>query len=111
VSWIHLDDVCRIFIKAINDETMRGAYNGVAGDAITNNMLTQKIAQTINRPLWAPSIPHWLLRIGLGEMASLVTGGNNISSKKIKASGYTFQYPTIESALKNTLVTTKVKNE
>jgi uncharacterized protein len=103
VSWIHLDDLVAIFLKAIQDETMRGAYNGVAPNPITNRELTKAIATQLGRPLFLPAVPAFVLKALLGEMATLVLKGNKVSSEKIEQTGLKFQYDKIEKALANLL--------
>ena len=102
VSWVHLDDLCGIFIKAVEDESMLGAYNATAG-SVTNRELTKAIAKTLHKPLWLPAIPGFALKLVLGEMADLVLYGSNVSSNKIKQAGFTFKYNTLEKALNNLL--------
>src|SRR5258706_9741545 len=103
LSWIHIDDLCRIFVKAIEDENMNGAYNAVANWA-TNSEMTKTIAKILNRPLWLPKVPPLALKIILGEMADIVLNGSKVSSEKIKQAGFRFQYSVLEDALKDLLV-------
>lgn len=102
VSWIHLDDLCGIFIKAIEDESMQGPYNATTG-AVTNRELTKAIAKTLHKPLWLPAVPGFALKIFLGELADLVLYGSNVSSDKIRQAGFTFKFDTLEKALSNLL--------
>lgn len=102
VSWIHLDDLCSIFVKAVEDKTMQGPYNAVAG-AVTNRALTKAIAQTLHKPLWLPAIPAFALKLFLGELADLVLLGNNVSSDKIRQKVFSFRFDTLEKALADLL--------
>lgn len=103
VSWIHLDDLIAIFIRAVQDETMQGAYNGVAPNPVTNRELTKAIATQFRKPLFLPAVPEFILKVMLGEMANLVLKGNKVSSEKIEQTGLKFQYEKIEKALANLL--------
>ncbi len=103
LSWIHIDDVCQIFIKAIEDEKMKGAYNAVGPKPATNKELTQAIANVLNKPLWLPKVPSVVLKIVLGEMADLVLKGSKVSSARIQKHGYEFLFPDLEEALKDLL--------
>lgn len=102
VSWIHLDDLCAIFIQAVEDEMLRGTYNATAG-AVTNRQLTHAIAKSLHRPLWLPAVPGFVLKLFLGEMANLVLSGSNVTSNKIKEGGFSFTFNTLEKALINLL--------
>lgn len=103
LSWIHIDDVCQIFMKAIEDEQMNGAYNAVGPHPATNKELTSAIAKVLQKPLWLPNVPSFVLKIILGEMADLVLKGSQVSSDKIQEGGYEFLFPELSQALENLL--------
>jgi uncharacterized protein len=102
-SWIHIKDICKIFIHALENEQMQGIYNAVAPGPVTNEELTQQIAEVLDKPLVLPHVPAFALKLALGEMASAVLGGNKVANKKLLASGYTFEFPQIRPALENLL--------
>ena len=101
--WIHINDLCNIYLKAILDETMQGAYNAVAPQHITNGDLIKAIAKILGKPLILPNLPSFVLKLALGEMGDAVLNGSRISSEKIVKTGFTFQYPSITSALQDCL--------
>ncbi len=101
LSWIHLDDLCAMFIKAAEDETMKGAYNAVTGDWVTNSALTKMIAKILKKPLWLPNIPVFMMKIIVGEMAAIVVNGSKVSGDKIKKTGFKFRYSNLEEALES----------
>jgi uncharacterized protein (TIGR01777 family) len=103
VNWIHIDDVCRIFIKAIEDTSMEGAYNAVAPFPVTNKRMTQAIAKTLNKPLWLPPVPGFVVKMLAGEVAEMVLKGGKVSGRKVKDAGFKFQFERIEGALKSLL--------
>jgi len=103
LSWIHLDDLCEMFIKAIAAENMNGAYNAVGTGWVTNQEMTEAIAHILKKPLLLPSVPGFVLKIILGEMADMVLNGSKVSSKKIQKTGFSFQYTSLDDALKNLL--------
>jgi uncharacterized protein len=103
VSWIHIDDVCRMFVQAVEDKTLRGAYNATGPYAVTNRELTRQIAKALGKPLVLPPVPPWVLKILLGEMANMVIAGSKVSSNKIQKAGFTFTFPTVELALTDLL--------
>ncbi len=101
MPWIHLDDLCDIYIQAIEDQALSGAYNAVAPEPITNKEFTRKMAQALHKPFWFPNIPAFVMKMLLGEMSTMLLKGSRVSSEKIQAAGYTFQFPELESALKD----------
>lgn len=101
IPWIHIDDLCAIYTSLINEYIPSGVYNGVAPVAITNNDLISIIAEVLNKPLWLPNIPSWVLKIIFGEMSSILINGSRISSKKLIQSGFQFNYISFTSAIQN----------
>ena len=98
--WIHIDDLCHIYLKAVSDTMMSGPYNASAPHHITLDMLMTEIARQRRLPVILPRVPPWLLRMALGEMSVVLTTGSRVSSEHITRSGYSFTYPDITSALK-----------
>ncbi len=103
MSWIHIDDLCEMFIKSMEDSQLQGAYNAVAPNPVTNRKFTKTLAQTMKKAMWLPAVPAWTLRLMLGEMAQIVLGGNRVSSKKIASQGFNFKFEEVEPALKTLL--------
>jgi uncharacterized protein (TIGR01777 family) len=103
ISWIHIDDLCGIFMKAVEDQQLHGAYNGVAPHPVTNAELTKEIANALHKPLWAPNVPGFVLKLVVGEMAGIVINGSNVSAKKVERAGYEFKFKSIGSALNDLL--------
>ena len=102
LSWIHIDDLCAMFMKAVEDDQMHGAYNAVC-DWVTNESITKSIAKVLNRPLLLPPIPGFMMKLIVGEMAVIVVNGSKVSSEKIRKTGFTFQYPDLNEALSELL--------
>lgn len=103
VNWIHLDDLCRLYMKAIEDPSMTGPYNAVTPHPVTNRMLTEEIARALKKPLWLPPVPGFIVRLIAGEVAKVVLEGGPISSGKIEKAGFEFQFPAIREALEDLL--------
>lgn len=106
LSWIHIDDIARMFILALENNGFSGAYNGVAPNPVSNAEMTKAIASVIHRPAFLPNVPAFMLKMMLGEMASIVLGGNRVSCNKIINDGFEFEYPELKEALKNLLAKT-----
>ena len=100
MSWIHIDDICRMYIQAMEDETWQGVYNGVAPGAVTNKELTRQIADLLHRPLIMPNIPAFGIKLLFGEMAVAVLGSSNVLNKRIQEeTTFTYQFPKLKDAL------------
>jgi uncharacterized protein (TIGR01777 family) len=99
MPWIHIDDLCGIYMKAIEESQMFGAFNAVAPEHLTNKEFTQRIEKTLRKSLWLPNIPAVIIKLIFGEMSVMLLNGSRISAGKITSAGYNFQFPDMESAL------------
>lgn len=101
-SWIHIQDLVELYFFAVQNE-LDGAYNAVAPNPVTNKKLTQEIAAVLNKPLFMPNIPKFLMSLVLGEMHTILFASQNVSNKKIESEGFNFRYKLVDKALKNLL--------
>lgn len=101
-SWIHLHDLAKMFVFAL-DERLEGIYNAVGPNPVTNQKLTQEIARILNKPLWLPKVPAWILSMVLGEMSELLTASQRVSCEKIAMEGFQFKYKNVHQALEDLL--------
>ena len=98
MSWIHIEDLCKMFIQAVENESMHGAYNAVTPSPATNKEVTKAIAKALHRSLLLPPVPGFVLKLMLGEMADLVLYGSKVSAAKIQQTGFTYTYADLEKA-------------
>ena len=99
ISWIHIDDICLQMIHGIENENMQGIYNGVSPSPSLQRAFILAIRKHLNKWSIPISIPSFILKLLMGERSSIVLNSSNVSSEKIKRSGYDFKFPTLESAL------------
>ena len=97
--WIHLDDLCRLLLFAV-EQKLQGTYNAL-GNYDTNTEMTQLLAKWLRRPLLLPKIPAFVLRLLLGERAILVLSDLRASNEKIRQTGFSFQYATLDGAFES----------
>jgi uncharacterized protein (TIGR01777 family) len=102
MSWIHINDLCRIFLMAV-EKSIQGVYNAVAPNPVTNKDFTKKLAYQLKRPLFLPPVPEFALKMLLGEMSILVIGGNKALPIALQKEGFSFEFNTIEKALASLL--------
>jgi uncharacterized protein (TIGR01777 family) len=101
ISWIHIDDLIRIYIAAIEKENMTGVYNAVAPSPVSNKDLVLQLARIKRNNFFIPVyVPSFILKLMLGEMSVEVLKSATVSCEKIKSEGFTFLYPTIAATLK-----------
>jgi uncharacterized protein len=101
MSWIHLDDIIAVYLKAIEDDEMHGPYNAVAPHPVTNKQFTKTLAAVLHRPLFLPPIPGFALKIALGEMANTVLMSSRISNQKLIDAGFEFKFDNLKDAIKD----------
>ncbi|MCW3093181.1 MAG: hypothetical protein JWP81_4250 [Ferruginibacter sp.] len=100
VSWIHIDDLCRIYGAAIENQQFSGSYNAVAPNPVPNKELTMELARQIKGKFYIPiHIPAIALKIMLGERSTEVLKSTTVNCKKLRNAGFSFLYPSLEAAL------------
>ena len=100
MSWIHIDDLIRLYIYAIEREKMAGVYNAVAPRPVTNKKLIIQLAKVMRGKFYIPIfVPSFILEIVFGELSIEVLKSATVSCKKIKGEGYVFLYPSLIAAL------------
>lgn len=96
-QWIHHEDLARIFLH-VNENSLNGIYHGSAGNC-TNMELTDILAQQLDKKIWLPKTPSFLIKLMFGEMSDIMLGSLEVTSDKIKSSGFEFNYPSLPAAV------------
>lgn len=97
VQWVHMDDLARIFVHAI-EQRLEGAFNTCAGND-TNAELTSLLAKKRNKSLWMPNVPSFLMQLVFGEMSVLLLEGVKVSNQKLISTDFQFTFPTLSEAI------------
>lgn len=101
VPWIHVDDLTAVFERAITDETMSGAINGVGPDPVTYANFASALGTAVRRPALL-RVPATVLKLMLGEAAELALGSYRIVPRRLTEEfGFSFTYSDLGSALKS----------
>jgi uncharacterized protein (TIGR01777 family) len=101
MPWIHIDDLCYIYIKAIDDVSMHGAYNAASPAKDNSNSFTKALGKQIHRPMLPIPAPAFAIRIAYGEMSVTVLEGSHVTTDKIEATGFKFHCPELTAALRD----------
>ncbi|MEO1260501.1 MAG: TIGR01777 family oxidoreductase [Bacteroidota bacterium] len=102
-SWIHIDDMARMFMEAIENESLDGFYNGVAPHPATNKEIIVACKKALRKPAIILPAPAIALRTAMGEMADMILDSARVSSEKIEKAGFKFAFPELLPALKDLL--------
>ncbi len=101
-SWIHIQDLAAVFYHIIQYKR-EGIYNGVSPYPVTNAVLTNAIAKTLDKPLFLPNIPKFVMKLILGEMHQLLFSSQHVSCRKLLDENLQFKYASLDKALQNLL--------
>ncbi|PYL03032.1 MAG: TIGR01777 family protein [Verrucomicrobia bacterium] len=103
VSWIHIADLSRMILQAIEQEQLTGVFNATAPNPVTNAELMRELRRALHRP-WSPPVPEFAARIGswlMGTEASLALVSQRCVPKRFLENGFDFEFPTLRQALTN----------
>lgn len=103
MPWIHVNDLCGIYLQTLKNSTMNGAYNAAIFDNTTNATFSKTLAKIYGYSLWLPNVPAFLIQLAMGEMAQIILTGRRVSSIKIEETGFKFRFTTLKEALMDCL--------
>jgi len=96
--FVHIDDVARAFLWAIQNSESEGKYNLVAQQQITNTRFTKELSNILHRPAYFP-VPEFALKIVFGKAASLLLQSPIVVPERLINSGFKYRYPDVQSCL------------
>ncbi len=103
ISWIHLDDLVEIVMRAIDDQGMEGTYNIATNHPVTNAEFMRELRRAVHRP-WSPRVPVWAVRLGcvlLRTEPVLALTGRRARVDRLMKTGFEFRYPRLNEALRD----------
>lgn len=100
LNWIHLDDLVHMYIDAVEKTEIKGKYNAVADEIPTNEEFMKALAKVENKLFLPINVPGFVMKLILGEMSEIILTGTRASNNKIKNTGFTFKYSTVNQAFK-----------
>lgn len=101
-SWIHIDDLVRAITFLLERPELQGVFNLTSPNPLSNDDFGRALARTLHRPYLIP-LPYWQLRLMFGEGAQVLTHSAAVLPKRLLDAGFNFDFPMIESALKQIL--------
>lgn len=102
MPWIHIEDVARFCIWTI-ESNRSGTFNLAAGNC-SNSEITQAIAKSLNKPIFMPNVPAFVLKIVLGKRSELLLESVCLSNGKLKENGFNFYYSDLQNTINATFV-------
>lgn len=101
MNWIHINDLVNMYVMAVENTTIKGKYNAVADEIVTNKVLMKKLSKVAGKFFLPFNIPSFVLKSIFGEMSSIILEGTRAENKKIKSHGFDFKYPNLNEAFKS----------
>jgi len=105
ISWIHVQDLSRMFLEAVERDELSGTFNAVAPNPVTNREFMRELRHALHRP-WSPPAPEWAVKLGaraMGTEPSLVLTGCRVTPKRFLEAGFKFQFTDLRRALETTV--------
>ena len=103
MSWIHLDDLIGMMLFAARCDQIRGPINATAPNPVTNRQFTKALGKALRRPTILPSVPGVVLRLGMGEFASVLIASQKAIPGAAQTAGYEFVHSQLDEALQDIL--------
>lgn len=103
MSWISMDDIVAVYLRAVEDESLRGAINTVSPNPVTNEEFTKTLGDVLYRPTILP-LPEFAVNLVFGEMGdALLLDSTRVSPKRLTDAGFEFSFPTLREAIVHAL--------
>jgi uncharacterized protein (TIGR01777 family) len=100
MPWIHVEDLCEIYLEAIKNLNMEGPYNAAINDNTDNAGFSKTLANVYGYKIWLPNVPGFLIKMVLGEMSKIVLTGRRVSSDKLEELGFHFKHSDLKETLR-----------
>lgn len=99
MSWIQLEDMIRAIQYLLEHDNLSGPVNMTAPGPVSNEAFSRTLASVMNKPHFM-RVPGFVLKLGLGEMSSMLLEGQAVVPDKLRSHGFEFEYPTVREAFK-----------
>lgn len=103
-SWVHIKDLSKAYLLAIQNTNMEGIYNLTSPNPVTNKQLTKTLGKILHRPTVIP-LPKFVLKVIFSEGASVLTEGQRVIPERLSQEGFVFEFAELEDALRDVLST------
>jgi uncharacterized protein (TIGR01777 family) len=99
LSWIHEQDLARIFLFLLENRGLEGPLNCTAPEPVRNSEFTETLGKVLGVPTFLPPVPGFMLRLLKGEFGGVILKGQRVLPRRLLAAGFQFHYPTLKEAL------------
>lgn len=99
LSWIHLNDMVRMYAALVDETLAPGIYNASAPESCAQDLFLKTLAAAAGKKCFFPRISPFLVRLIFGEQSALLLSDQQVVPEKLLQQGFVFKYPTLEAAL------------
>lgn len=100
-SWIHLQDLIRIFLSVLKENDIRGPVNCTSPNSVRNRDFTKALGEALGKSTFMPAVPGLLIKVAMGEFGSVLLKGQRAVPKVLLSRGFVFRFPEIGRALQD----------
>ena len=100
MSWIHIKDMVRVILFALDNSSIDGPVNAVAPNPVTNEYFSKHLATSLHRPCFL-RMPETVVKLMFGEASCLLLEGQKIMPTTLHNHGFSFLFPDIDSCLQD----------
>jgi uncharacterized protein (TIGR01777 family) len=100
--WIHIDDLIKIFLFALDNIEIGGALNAVSPNPVRMKELTDEIGRILHRPSFF-KVPRFALKVAIGELANDVVASLRVVPGKLEQHNFNFRFENLGEALEDLL--------
>ncbi len=101
ISWLHVADMNRMFLWAIERDDVHGVFNATSPNPVTNAEFMRELRRALHRP-WSPPTPSWAVHVGSWFMRTepcLALTGRRCDPKQFLQHRFEFRFPNLREAL------------
>ena len=99
LPWIDVRDLTRLYDFILSNSKISGVYNAVSSEQITMNDFSKILLESFDKKNIFPNAPAFIIRLLFGEMSVMLLEGSRVSNEKLKSTGFSFEFDTIEKSL------------
>lgn len=100
-SWIHIQDLVRLFLCAMGSPDWHGAFNAVSPAPVQQERFSKGVAKALKRPHFLPPVPRMAIRLLYGEAADALLASHRILPERVLDEGFQFEHVELDAALRH----------
>ena len=100
LSWIHIDDLCALYMEAMKNNSWSGVMNAVAPESLRYRDFMKILKKVLNPKALTVPVPVGLIKLILGEQSTLILDSTRVQPSVALKNGFQYKYADPETALR-----------